>query len=199
VVNYVQVRNPERTRQRILRAALGEFAAKGYAGARVDGIAARAKVNKRLLYHYFGNKDQLFREVMRHKVAEKTETVIAAPNDALDLLPYWYRVVCDDPEWLRLVQWEALQPLENLVEEESRRREFGEALDKLRVGQREGSVTSHLGAEELLLAMLALTTYPQSFPQMARLITGLAHDSEEFRERWATCLRFLGRLLREHG
>lgn len=182
-----------------MNAALREFAAKGYAGARVDVIAARARVNKRLLYHYFGNKDALFREVMRRKVVEKTETVLAAPNDALALLPYWYRAVCDDGEWLRLVQWEALQPPPELVEETSRREELGQALAKLRQGQRQGLVTPHLGAEELLLAMLALTTYPQTYPQMVRLITGQAHDSPEFRARWEGCLDVLGRLLRERG
>src|SRR5450432_2914601 len=47
-------RNPGRTRERILSAALKEFAAKGFAGARVDTIARRAAINKRMLYHYFG-------------------------------------------------------------------------------------------------------------------------------------------------
>ena len=51
---------PERTRERILSAALKEFAAKGFAGARVDAIARRAAINKRMLYHYFGNKEKLF-------------------------------------------------------------------------------------------------------------------------------------------
>ena len=44
-------RNPERTRVRILSAALREFAANGFAGARVDAIARRAAINKRKLYH----------------------------------------------------------------------------------------------------------------------------------------------------
>jgi AcrR family transcriptional regulator len=48
-------RDPGRTRRRILAAALAEFSAKGFAGARVDAIARRAKGNKRMLYHYFGN------------------------------------------------------------------------------------------------------------------------------------------------
>src|SRR5438552_5088748 len=53
-------RDPEATRERILRAAIGEFAAKGLGGARVDEIAERAGANKRMLYHYFGNKEDLF-------------------------------------------------------------------------------------------------------------------------------------------
>src|ERR687888_919087 len=53
-------RDPEATRERILRAAMAEFASKGLGGARVDEIAERAGANKRMLYHYFGNKEDLF-------------------------------------------------------------------------------------------------------------------------------------------
>jgi Bacterial regulatory proteins, tetR family len=57
-------RDPERTRARILEAAKAEFAAYGLGGARVDRIAAVALANKRMLYYYFGNKDDLFVAVL---------------------------------------------------------------------------------------------------------------------------------------
>ncbi|MDE2230045.1 MAG: TetR family transcriptional regulator [Alphaproteobacteria bacterium] len=57
-------RRPEATRRRILAAATSEFAAKGLAGARVDAIAHRARVSKRMLYHYFGNKEALWLAVL---------------------------------------------------------------------------------------------------------------------------------------
>lgn len=57
-------RHPERTRERILRAAIVEFTAKGLSGARVDQIARRAGANKRMLYHYFGGKQDLFLAVL---------------------------------------------------------------------------------------------------------------------------------------
>ena len=44
------------TRLRLLAAALDEFANKGFAGARVDTIAREARINKRMIYHYFGSK-----------------------------------------------------------------------------------------------------------------------------------------------
>jgi TetR/AcrR family transcriptional regulator len=52
------------TQKRILEAATREFADKGYDGARVDEIARASGVNKNLLYHYFGNKEQLFTAVL---------------------------------------------------------------------------------------------------------------------------------------
>ena len=56
-----KTRDPVATRKRILAAAKAEFARKGLGGARVDDIAAHAKANKRMMYHYFGNKEELFR------------------------------------------------------------------------------------------------------------------------------------------
>ena len=45
--------------ERILVAAAAEFASRGYAGARVDRIARRARVNKAMLYYHFSNKDEI--------------------------------------------------------------------------------------------------------------------------------------------
>jgi TetR/AcrR family transcriptional regulator len=57
-------RRPDATRRRILDAATDEFAAKGLAGARVNEIARRARINKRMLYHYFGDKEALWLAVL---------------------------------------------------------------------------------------------------------------------------------------
>src|ERR1700757_4344037 len=57
-------RDPERTRQEILDVALSEFASNGYAGARVDEIAARTRTTKRMLYYYFTSKEQLYIAVL---------------------------------------------------------------------------------------------------------------------------------------
>ena len=57
-------RNSARTKASILAAARVEFADRGFEGARVDAIAERAEANKRLLYHYFGNKEELYRAVL---------------------------------------------------------------------------------------------------------------------------------------
>lgn len=56
----VRRREPERSKRDILAAATAEFAAKGLAGARVDQIAKRARINKRMLYQYFGDKEALW-------------------------------------------------------------------------------------------------------------------------------------------
>jgi AcrR family transcriptional regulator len=59
-----QTRNPQRTSAAILAAATREFTERGYGGARIDEIAARARINKRMLYHYYGGKEALYRAVL---------------------------------------------------------------------------------------------------------------------------------------
>ena len=63
-------RDPARNQERILRAATDEFARFGLGGARVDRIAARAGANKRMLYYYYGNKEELFLAVLEAAYAQ---------------------------------------------------------------------------------------------------------------------------------
>ena len=63
-------RDPEGTRRALLAAAVAEFAGKGLAGARVDEIARIAGVNKQLVYHYFGSKEDLFQAALESVYAE---------------------------------------------------------------------------------------------------------------------------------
>ena len=58
---------------RILDAATLEFAARGFAGARVDRIARRARVNKAMLYYHFGSKQDLYRTILRRMFTTAAE------------------------------------------------------------------------------------------------------------------------------
>lgn len=61
-------RNPEVTQQRLIDATAEIMASVGIAGLRVDQIAQRTGVNKRMIYHYFGNKEGLARRVLAEQV-----------------------------------------------------------------------------------------------------------------------------------
>jgi AcrR family transcriptional regulator len=62
-------RDPEQTRADILEVATREFAEQGYAGARVDQIAERTRTTKRMIYYYFGGKQQLWIAVLERAYA----------------------------------------------------------------------------------------------------------------------------------
>ncbi|VWD04865.1 TetR family transcriptional regulator [Burkholderia contaminans] len=96
-------------------AAAEEFASGGLFGARVDQIARRAETNERMLYYYFGSKEQLFTAVLEHAFSALTEVEReldldgVAPVEAVTRLAHfvwdYYR---DHPELLRLINNENL-------------------------------------------------------------------------------------------
>ncbi|MEG6523040.1 TetR/AcrR family transcriptional regulator [Desulfotomaculum sp. 1211_IL3151] len=105
----------EESKQRILLAAAAVFARKGLDGARVDEIAGAARINKRMIYHYFESKENLYVEVLRYncqKVYQLSKGSFIAGADprenvARALRQYFYFLASDE-EFVRLVSWEAL-------------------------------------------------------------------------------------------
>ena len=184
-------RNPEVTRNRILDAALQEFAAHGFAGARVDVIARAAHINKRMLYHYFGDKEALFREILRRKITARAAWLSSAPENLWQSVPAWFELMGQDPEWIRLLQWEALQWGEKatVIDEDRRRKGFKGAIARIREQQSRGEIPAQLDAGQLLLSVLALTAYPFAFPQLTRLATGLPVSAPAFRKQREAFLR----------
>ena len=75
-----RTRDPDKTREALLRSAVAEFAREGYGGARVDRISRAAKSNDRMLYYYFKSKEKLFHHVIEHCYAD-----LVAREEALDL------------------------------------------------------------------------------------------------------------------
>jgi AcrR family transcriptional regulator len=186
----VAERNPERTRERILSAALQEFAANGFAGARVDAIARRAAINKRMLYHYFGNKEHLFREVLRRKITERQASAEGLSGDPAESLPFWFKFSCQDADWVRLLEWEALQEADSqLIDGTGRRALAIRALGRIRQQQALGYLAGEFEPRHLLLAMRSLTMFPMAFPQLARLITGQPVSDPHFQKKYAEFLR----------
>jgi AcrR family transcriptional regulator len=108
-----RVRNPELTKRDILVAAREEFCERGLDGARVDRIAERAAANKRLLYHYFGNKDALYSAVLHDAYREirKGEHQLhlgdLPPIEAMQkLVEFTFNHFRDNPWFIRLLSTE---------------------------------------------------------------------------------------------
>jgi AcrR family transcriptional regulator len=184
------LRNPGRTRERILAAALKEFATHGFAGARVDAIAQRAAINKRMLYHYFGNKEKLFRAVLHQKIAERRAWGLNLSSDPAERLPFWFKTGCDDADWIRLLEWEALQSGGLKVIDESERRALAaDWLKRLRGRQSRGELSAEFDARHLALAMQSLTMFPMAFPQLTRFIMGRPIGDPKFQRAHAAFLK----------
>jgi TetR/AcrR family transcriptional regulator len=78
-------RSPEDSRGRIVAAATAEFTERGFAGAGVDRIARRARLNKAMIYYYFESKAALYREILREAfraAGERVRLVADGPGTA---------------------------------------------------------------------------------------------------------------------
>jgi AcrR family transcriptional regulator len=136
----------EATRQRILDAALAEFATHGLAGARVDEIAARAGANKRMLYAYFGNKEDLWVAVLEAAYAHKRNEERALevgdlpPAEAMArLVRFNLRYTARHPEFVALLNQENLHRAAYLARSEQVPALYSPLLDTLRTVLRRGA------------------------------------------------------------
>ena len=105
-----KIENPEPAR-RILAAAERIFAARGLAGARTDEIAQAARVNKAMLYYYFGSKDRLYRAVFENLFGQAGRMIQAEmPAKAsprrmvLAFVEGYFKFRIDNPNYARLMQ-----------------------------------------------------------------------------------------------
>ena len=100
-------RDAERSRELILAAATKEFAARGFAGARVASIAERAGVNQQLISYYFGGKQGLFDALRQQWLAR--EAMIANPAMPVEqVVAGYFDARAADPDGARLLLWQAL-------------------------------------------------------------------------------------------
>jgi AcrR family transcriptional regulator len=108
-------RNADRTREKILEAAIGEFAAKGYSGARIDAICRASRANPRMLYHHFGDKDRLYVAVLEHVLGDLRREELKLEVDHVDpvegmlrLFDFIHRHFGEHPELIDLLSGENL-------------------------------------------------------------------------------------------
>jgi len=106
-------RDADRSQQTILLAARDEFALYGLAGARVDRIAERADINKRLIYYYFKSKDDLFLAVLENTYADiraaeqKLHLDEMDPVEAIrELVSFTWHYYLEHPEFISLLNSE---------------------------------------------------------------------------------------------
>ncbi|HEX6722925.1 MAG TPA: TetR family transcriptional regulator [Burkholderiaceae bacterium] len=114
-------RNADRSQRDILGAALQEFAEFGLGGARMDRIAERAGVNKRLIYYYFEHKESLFTAVLEHAYenirSEERELNLSQvePIEAIRrLIAFTWNYYIEHPEFLTLLNSENLHRARHL-------------------------------------------------------------------------------------
>lgn len=121
-----RLRDPDQTRRDILDAAIAEFSEKGFAGGRVDDIAARTRTTKRMIYYYFQSKERLFAAVLEEmyggmRDAERALSLTALPPaEAMrKLVEVTFDHHAAHPEFVRLVSVENILEARNVAASET--------------------------------------------------------------------------------
>jgi AcrR family transcriptional regulator len=147
-------RNAEATRQRLLAAATAEFSEHGFAGARIDRIAEGAGTNKRLIYAYFGDKDQLFEVVMERCIAELSKAIRFSAENLTDTALARFDYMLANPDVQRLARW---RTIERAKPTQAERKSYRKRVAALAAAQRAGKVNAAIPAADLFAMVLSLT------------------------------------------
>jgi TetR/AcrR family transcriptional regulator len=165
-----QTRNAEATRARILETARVEFVTNGLNGARVDRIADQAGVNKNLIYHYFGSKDDLYLEVLEGiyaglRARQQDEDLRGKPPVAAmaQLVANTFDHFVATPELIRLMSVENIHYAQHLKRSTSIKPLYRGLLDTLgdllRRGQAGGSFRRNVDAVDLYMSISGLAFF----------------------------------------
>lgn len=160
------MKRSEDTKKRILFAAECEFAEKGLYGARVDEIAKAAGTNKRMLYAYFGNKEELYEKVLLNvydllarseaELIEKdrnTEPSVAIKN----IICLYFDFLKSNERFVRMLMWENLNNaryLKNTETSDIKKPVIMHIEQKIREGKENGSFSEKASAQRVNTALL---------------------------------------------
>lgn len=168
------------------------FAAKGYAGARVQEIADLAGVNKQLINYYFDSKAGLYRELQRNWLhTEQNFADLALPLD--ELAARYLHHALAEPRLIRLMAWRNLadgpeQPPDDIS---------GDLHDLATTLARQarGELADDLDPASVRLAIMGAVLVPVVLPHLVRQIFGIDPGDPDFEARYAEQLRGMVRRL----
>jgi AcrR family transcriptional regulator len=163
-------RDAEHTRAEILEVATREFADQGFAGARVDEIADQTRTTKRMIYYYFGGKEQLFVAVLEHAYAAIRAAEQAIDVDHLEPLAAIRRLAEltfdhheANSDFIRLVSIENIHRAEHIVGHEDLAAQNSPVIELiegiLARGRRDGSFRRDVDAIDLHMTISAFCVF----------------------------------------
>ena len=162
-------RDPEASRRRLLQAGVKVFSERGLDGGSVSMIAHAARINRRMLYHYFNSKEGLYRAALRRVYQQLSSTEVELADMLLPaeellarLVRAYYVFLASHPDHVRLLTWENLR--QGKASREADLSSFkAPILQALRValdrGRREGRFRADVDERQLLISCMALSYF----------------------------------------
>lgn len=153
----------DKTRNTILHAAKKLFVKQGFAATSISQIATRAKINQSLIYHHFGNKEQLWQEVKQAimqkadnsmqgflaKLKEGAQAFTSAKAFFIQYLELRFQAYTKSADLVRMLQWQALEPKKTTLQgtQDLSWELFESVVKEFQISEQ---ITSELSAKEIL-------------------------------------------------
>jgi len=187
-------RNSQKSREDILGAAEIEFSGKGIYGTRIDEIAARANINKRMIYEYFGSKEDLYKAVliMVYSRLGQQETVLLSENKSCvdtikQIIALYFKFLNKNPSYVNLILWENLNKgkyIEDIDFSEIRNHSFDLIRNVINKGKSEEIFRTEIDTEQVVLSLLTYTfSYFSNRYTLSKILGRKLDDEANISER----------------
>ena len=190
-------RNSSKSREDILCAAEEEFSGKGLYGARVDEIARLANINKRMIYEYFGSKEELYKAVLAEVYSRlsRREMGLLATDMPCDekmrcIIRLYFEFMANSPSYVNMILWENLNQ-GRYIQEMDFSKIKDPSLDLIRntieQGKSNGVFKPSLDTEQTILSLLMVTfSYFSNRFTLSKLLGKKLDDEESLQRRIET-------------
>lgn len=189
-----RVRDSEQSRKNILEAAEILFAEKGIYGTRVDEIAGKANINKRMIYEYFGCKEDLYKAVLVKVYGKLTEREIGLLSENMPcieairkIITLYFEFLRDTPTYVNLILWENLNKgryIEELDLSGVKDSAFEMLRKVIKKGKEEGVFRKGADTEQVILSLLTYTfAYFSNRYTLSKLLSRNLYDEENTKKR----------------
>jgi len=187
-------RDSLKSREDILRAAEEEFSEKGFFGTRVDEIANKANINKRMIYEYFGNKEELYKAVLSDSYSKlsRAELVLLSKDAPVtesikQIVKLYFEFLKTNPSYVNLIMWENLNKgkyIEGIDLSSIKDPVFEILKSILKKGKKEKVFKNELDEEQLILSLLTFTfSYFSNRYTLSKLLDIKLEDDENIARR----------------
>jgi AcrR family transcriptional regulator len=182
--------------KRIYDAAVAEFAARGISGARVDRIAEAAESNKSLIYSYFGNKEQLFSQILQYRLTDLAEAVSLRQDAVAEYVGDLFDFMVSNPDYPRLVQHEAVHfALPEIPHRDSREAHYARKVAAIVGAQSVGAIDSAIDPRFVVLSLIGMVSWFVAAPQITEMVLARTVDDEVLAEYRAYLVEMANRML----
>lgn len=207
-------RNADETRARILEKATGLFAESGFAGTSISEIIKASKVNQRMVYHYFGDKEGLYRAVfveqwsllkvwfdqaLQSRLNTQNPKPLTSKELIVQAVEIFFDFIATNQDFVRLMMWEGLEggQVSRSIWKDVRGPLFAQIEFLAKEAQREGLLDPTIDTAHLIISFLgSITFYFAYAPTLYDMIKKDPLSEKGLKERKEQVLKLLKGVLK---